>query len=397
MRTADVVVAGGGIAGLLIASELATQLKVVLLEQDENLPRGKYWLSDGESGRVSPAFFPCIDRIYNQIDFVAYDGLKASVSGTYCLWDTDRLIEKLTADFVRSGGDLLTGYRLYSYSQSADSITIRANAEMIKAKLLVDCMGFGSPLVAAKGIASIMGYYILCGCEVRTRDPGIAPVALDNAIVHGKPTYFELFPTSHGTAHAAVIVPARHHKPDRSLKADLNFILQKSHYSDILDGTVQTRSYFGIIPVGRLYRPALDRIIFFGEAGQTNPAASATGLSRMLHIYRALAEAIFESIERSKLTGCELIRAIPQSMTRMNRAFQECVFEDLVSFNSDDFRRLVLDLRATPHDVLNDLIFARFEFGMWRTLPLALRALMRRRSVLGRNVVKSVARALGLG
>jgi len=32
-------------------------------------------------------------------------------------------------------------------------------------------------------------------------------------------------------------------------------------------------------------------------------------------------------------------------MTRMNRIFQEGVFEKLLSFDSDDFRNLVLDLK----------------------------------------------------
>ena len=121
MRTLlDVVVAGGGISGLLIASELATQLKVILLEQDDKVPRGKYWLSDGESDTVNPAFLPCIDRIYNEIDFVAYDGLRASVSGRYCSWHAViASSEKLAGDFGRSGGELLTGHRMYSYSQTA--------------------------------------------------------------------------------------------------------------------------------------------------------------------------------------------------------------------------------------------------------------------------------------
>ena len=42
MLSADVVVAGGGAAGLLIASALAPTCSVLLVEQSDNLPRNKY-------------------------------------------------------------------------------------------------------------------------------------------------------------------------------------------------------------------------------------------------------------------------------------------------------------------------------------------------------------------
>jgi len=72
--------------------------------------------------------------------------------------------------------------------------------QLICARLLIDCMGFGSPLVGAKNIATITGYYILHGCEVGLKEE-VRPVGLDNVIVNQHPAFFELFPTSKGTAH----------------------------------------------------------------------------------------------------------------------------------------------------------------------------------------------------
>src|SRR5579884_3057135 len=216
MPTADVVVAGGGISGLLIASALAPRCSVVLLEQSECLPINKYWLTDGKSVDQNSHLSDCIDRYYDYLDFVAYDGLTTRVSGTYCLWDTSKLIAKLSS-LLSSRVRVLTRYRFYSLSYNSKGLVIRANCETINTRLLIDCMGFGSPLVGAKGIASIAGYYIMHGCEVSTRGE-VLPVALDNVLINQQPTYFELFPTSKGTAHAAVILPAREYRPGRSLK-----------------------------------------------------------------------------------------------------------------------------------------------------------------------------------
>jgi flavin-dependent dehydrogenase len=393
MLSTDVVVAGGGVSGLLIASALASECSVILLEQAEVLPRNKYWLTDERALSESPHLETCIDRRYDHLDFVAYDGLKARIKGRYCLWDTDKLVDFLLQRATTGGTEVLTGRRLYSFTHERGGVLVRANSESIKCRLLIDCMGFGSPIVGAKDVATITGYYILHGCEVLTTT-GVDPIGLDNVVIGPQPAFFELFPTSRGTAHAAIILPSRQHKPDRSIKAELSFILTKSHYSGQVhwDPSRTHRSYFGIVPVGRLKEPALDRIIFFGEAGQANPATSATGLSRMLRTYQELAHSIKACLKHDRLGRKHLLLAMPRYMTRMNRIFQETLFESLLRFNSDDFRRLVNDLSKYPDDVINDLIFGDFDFGSGRALALALNPLIKPSRVLAPNLVRSVVR-----
>jgi len=395
MLSTDVVVAGGGVSGLLIASALASECSVVLLEQNDSIPRNKYWLTDDRVASQYPSLEVCIDRRYEYLDFIAYDGLTARVKGRYCLWDTDKLIEQLVYKISNSNTTVLTGHRLYSIGHARGGIQVRANSQTINARLLVDCMGFGSPLVGAKNVATITGYYIVHGCELKARACP-HPVALDNVIVGRNPAFFELFPTSRGTAHAAIILPCRQHTPNRSIKGELNFILSKSHYSEQIAWNPQQvqRSYFGIIPVGRLHQHALDRILFFGEAGQANPAASATGLTRMLHTYQELAHSILDCLRRDALRCDQLKRAVPIYMTRMNRAFHESLFESILSYNSDDFRRLVLDLTQYPHETINDLIFADFDFRPRKTLQLALDTLLRPRNILGWQVVRAIGRLI---
>lgn len=397
MVSTEIVVAGGGIAGLLIASALAPEVQVILLEQRDSLPRNKYWLTDEKAVDANAQFATCIDRKYDFLDFVAYDGLTATVKGRYCLWDTDKLVGRLAEELTVRGVQILTGHRFYSLSHSSDRIVLRANSQTIEARLFVDCMGFGSPLVGAKNVATITGYYILHGSEVQIRG-NIRPIALDNVVIDRNPAFFELFPSSKGTAHAAIILPSRQNKPERSIKAELSFILSKSHYAEhvVADQSHAMKSYFGIVPVGRLHAPALDRVVFFGESGQSNPAASATGLTRMLRTYRDLAVSLKDCLRTDKLRRRDLLRAIPQSMTRMNRLFHESLFESLLSFDSDDFRRLVKDLKDYPHATINDLLFAEFDFKSRNTFQLALDALLRPNSVLGRNVLKSIAQACTL-
>jgi flavin-dependent dehydrogenase len=397
MLSADVVIAGGGVAGLLIASALAPKCSVILLEQHDSVPRNKYWLTAEKAVRENPHLRACVDRRYGFMDFVAYDGMTATVRGDYSLWDTDKLLGLLEQELTCHGGKILTGHTLYSFSQTRETIIVRANSQEIRARLLIDCMGVASPIVGAKGIATIKGYYILHGCEVRLRSD-VRPIGLDNVVINQRPAFFELFPTSKGTAHTAIILPSRQYKPSRSIKSELLFILRKSHYSEEImwEPSSTQKSYFGIVPVGRLHTPALDRIVFFGEAGQANPAASATGLTRMLLVYRQLAESIEQCLKQNTLKRKDLLRAVPKYMSTMNRVFQEVLFESLLSFDSDDFRTLVRELKDYPDDIVNDLIFAEFKFRSGRTLRLATDALLRPQGVLGHHILRSLARSFGI-
>ncbi len=393
MLTAEVVVAGGGVSGLLIASALAPDFSVLVIEQRDSLPRNKYWLTNEKVLVENPQFGACVNRRYGFLDFVAYDGLTATVHGNYCLWDTEKLVGHLERELLRHGAQVLTGHRLYSLSTNRGRVAIRASSQTISGRLLIDCMGFGSPIVGAKDVARISGYYILHGREVGTKGV-VRPIALDNVAVHKHPAFFELFPTAQGTAHAAIILPSRDYRRCRSIGDELLFILRQSHYSGgiNLDVPSQQRSYSGIVPVGRMRKPALDHILFFGEAGQANPAASATGLTRMLHTYRQVALAVGSCLKRDTLNQGDLLSAIPPYMTRMNRIFQESLFESLLLFNSDDFRRLVEDLKEYPAEVINSLLFADFNFGDLRAWRLAADALFRPHRVLGHHVARAVRR-----
>jgi hypothetical protein len=397
MLTADVVVAGGGISGLLIASALAGECSVILLEQNSALPNNKYWLTDSQCVANKPGLCECVDRQYDSLDFIACDGLTATLTGRFYLWDTEKLIAQLEHRLSVAGVKILTGHRLYAISYSKEAICIRANSQLIKAKLLIDCMGFGSPIVGAKDIANLSGYFILHGCEVQLKHD-IRPVGLDNLLLDKTPTYFELFPTSKGTAHAAIILPSRHYTPNRSLKGDLNFILGKSHYSEhiVWPPANSSKSYFGIIPVGRLHRPTLDRIIFFGEAGQANPATSATALTRMFYVYKDLARNILRCLQANRLHQDALAQAVPQYMSPMNRWLQEDIFKRLLSFNSDKFRELIEEMKRYPNDSLYDLMFANFDFQTFEALRLFVRSFSRGRRVLSSSFSKAFFHYLSL-
>lgn len=387
----DVLVAGAGVGGLLIASALAPHCSVLLVEQQPIVPRAKYWLTDEAAARAAPELASAVERRSSTLDYTAYDGLTARVPGEYCLWNTDVLIDMLLAELAASDVRVRTGQRVYSVYDDANGVTVRAGASRISARLVVDCMGIGSPIVAAKGTVAIDGYYFVHGVEVPlVGDP--SPIGLENVVMGDKLGYFELFPTARGTAAAALIVPSRTWRTDHPIKADLNFILRESHHAHDIGPGPFTGSYFGIIPVGRLRANALDRIVFFGESGQANPAASATTLSRLLRTRDATADAILAALRSGNVSADQLQRSLPDSMSRLHRAFHLELFRSILDYSSDDFRRLVKELASYPPEIVNGLIFADLDFRPRLTAGLLLDAIRRPRGVLGRHLLAATRR-----
>ncbi len=387
----DVLIAGGGIGGLLLASELSQHARVVLVEAEAQLPRRKYWLTSQRCLSTCRELACCVDREYPTLDFIAYDRTCARLQGPYLFWETDRLVSYLE-QMARSGScTFLLGQPLRTYSPFPKGITAVVGSQEIRTRLLVDCMGYASPVVAAKRTVRYVGYFVMAGQEVKLRSE-LAPVGLHNPLLQRHPTFLEIFPTSKGTAYAAMIAPARSLSEKTALARDLRAALAMPDYAESIETIPGSRRVFGIIPVGIPRQLALERVAFFGEAAQMNPPTSATGLTRMLHHYKDVAASLTGLLHSDTLSKRDLEAATIQPFSRLHRYFQLVLFQRLLSMSSDGFRTLVHELDRHPDEFVNDLVFAEAPFSAWPS-PL-LGALLTPRSHLGASLAGGLRRLL---
>lgn len=375
---AEIVVLGAGVAGLLIASELASRHDVLVLEQASAVPSSKFWLTDRGSVDRNPDLAPALDSTYSTMAFTAYEGTSYVVPGDFCMWDSGRLLSALTAKLAQRNGRIEFSQRFYSLGTDREKATIYANDRRIDCRLVIDCMGVGSPIIYAKGVVDVLGFYLLHGATFPLRET-IAPVVLHNLILSQQPGWVEAFPTSDDRLHLVLIVPTSQLRPASDLKADFTFIATKSPYAKFIDASGRERRFLGgVVPVARMRRRAMNRVFFFGEAGQVNPAASATALTRMLYNHRAIAAHLTECLRAGDLSVDALSHHGAPSVSPFNERLQRALFRSILRWNSDDYLRIVRELMVMDDPVfVNHLMFgdlpeslpaiSRYAARLWQT------------------------------
>lgn len=375
----DVAVLGAGVAGLLVASELAERHRVIVLEKASHVPQSKYWLTDAGSADANPHLAEALDSSYDEIDFISHRETTFRCRGEYRLWDTERLIGALLNRIHQRQAAIRLGVTFYSYRVGRDSAEVLANDEHIRARLIVDCMGAASPIVHAEDVLRVDGYYILHGATFpRAKD--FVPVAFHNLMLSDHPGYVEAFPAADGRVHIILISPVEKLTPTTTLAGDFSFISTKSPYARLIKATNSPDRRFlgGIVPVGRMRQRALDRVVFFGEAGQANPPASATALTRMLYAHAGICRSIANCLDADALDAASLSRAVPPLVDRLNRGVQRALFRRMLRWKSRHFHDVVCELnRLDDTRFANDMIFGSIrlqDVGAYTRRLIAARA-----------------------
>jgi flavin-dependent dehydrogenase len=351
----DVIVAGAGIAGLLLASELSKSYKVLVLESSDKLNTQKFWVTTEVCVHQNRHLEASVDCRFTQMDFTDAYRQTFQMTGSYVLWDTHKLMNTLRQEIISNDSDVKFSNRFCGYRYDNDSIMVFANQHSYRSKLLCDCMGYQSPLVLSKDLASIKGYYTLYGRKLRMAQP-TGPVALSNVVLNAKPRYLEIFPTASGHVNAVLIQPSESVSSYESLVNEFDFLVNSSSYSKHFDLTKPSSTLKGIIPVGQMKKRALDRIFVFGESAQTTPAATGTGLTRLLLGYQNTADYLSKLITSNKLTE-KTLAGCPPIIDDFVRKVQLNIFDNILRCNSDGFSEFIHMLDSIDNHTVNQFVF----------------------------------------
>lgn len=384
----DIIILGAGISGLLIGSELSKHHSILMIEKEPGILSNKYWLTNKKCCDQNEELIDAIDSKYKFMDFISCYDHKYRCFGEYHLWDSEKLVRKLETMILDNAGIILRDTTFYSFSYSKNSIDVRANTCTFRSKLIIDCMGYSSPIIYAKNLIDIYGYYILIGSILKLKK-SITPIGLGNIALNKNPKYLEVFPKSNNEAYVALIEPEKGIKKNHTLSKELKFLIERSEYSRYFEKNDTPYSLHGLIPVGRMKAKSLDRIFLFGETSQMNPGATATCLTQLLYSYKEIAAEISRKIKANKLTKNNLSIDTPH-LTKRNRKFHLSLFKGILKWNSDDFSKLIQQMNNMDNKLVNDIIFGEIDFNSIVNLDILIHLIRNRNFFVLKPLLKSL-------
>jgi flavin-dependent dehydrogenase len=167
----DIIVAGAGISGLLLASELSSQKKVLVIETKKELDETKYWVTLKSCLESNVELAAFVDTYFKYMDFSDASQNVFRLTGDYILWNTVSLVNYLKQKIFNNNGEIKFNQRFCGYKSKTNSIELFVNDQCYTTKLFIDCMGYNSPLVLAKDMVRFKGFYLLYGAKLRLQQP----------------------------------------------------------------------------------------------------------------------------------------------------------------------------------------------------------------------------------
>ncbi len=339
----DVIIVGGGPAGLGVASEMAKKRhRVLVLEKETAGQTNRSWF-------VPPFVLDTETRQF------AYGGvtrfLAATYSGAKTQWRAklfpaypyidEKKILPYWVDVIRKNGSTILNNTEYVHHEvSGGQVHVTSTKGVFKAPVLLDASGYNSPVIKQLKMEDDSYYWwsvygavlempLAGGLEIGDymmwqtfKDTNANPHA---SLAHGRPV-FEYEVLGPNKVFALLLFLRKKQVTKEAMAPLFEKMIRKEDSTAPFHGAKVIEEKFGWYPSGEVsQRKAVDRVAFIGDAGcWTTPCG--WGMTFILQNYKTYAEKLDETIKRGRLDAGAL-QAIPA--LRVTEEFQ-VVFDKLV-------------------------------------------------------------------
>ncbi len=297
----DVIIIGAGPAGLSLAAELAPHVRVLVLERRE-------------VGHTAASWYSYADRVRDHgldeaVAFPTDHGLFRSPNFAHRLVDDCVVLDhhevlRIWHERAVAHGARFVHADYSAHHVAADGVVVRSTAGEHHARLLVDCSGSHSKIVAAQRLIKRKNAWVLYGARIRLPRPasevGIAYVPLGDEAN----TYLGIHPFSDSELNVYLFQGQLDTLGHPTL---LRPLFEKT-LARMYPGAQVVEPLGGSIVSGVLSRYAFERVVFFGAAGMMNPDAIGMGFNEILRKVRQFATGLRDLLDRDRLGGRELER-----------------------------------------------------------------------------------------
>ena len=339
VETYDVVIIGGGPAGLSVGSELSAHCRVLVLEKGVAGATDRFWFVPPEVlDETTKAFsYGGVTRFLTRTYSMNGDDLawRAKLYDSYP-YIKDRELLAHWVGVIRGNGSQVREKCTYLDHATDDAgVTVTSSDGIFRAKLLIDASGYNSSIVKKYSIDQSEFYWWSVYGAVGEHPDGIGEMQVGDymmwqtfkdadpgSLADGKPV-FEYEILDEKSSYSLILYLRKELVDLETMKAEYERIISREESTKEFRNLKVSSYRYGYYPSGALSQQiAEDRVAFAGDSGcWTTPCG--WGMTFILNNYRNFANGIVtclanDTLDRESLLGASLYRTHDKYEIMMN-------------------------------------------------------------------------------
>jgi len=306
MEAFDIIIAGGGPAGMSAAAELSKDFKVLVIEKKKPGTTQSTWYSYEDRAEK----YKLEDAIAVRTSYIKFTAPTTEhfMRDNCVIFDHNKVL-KIWMERAKSKGAIVKQEAFIDYKKEQNSVIVETNLGEYKADLLIDSMGINSPVVQKNNLIKRKDAWVIYGAKMKN-------VEFEN------PLQLEYFPLNDEENTYIGIHP--HSETETNIyafKGQKNTIGNPDDLREKFDKVIaekqpnakRVETLRGTIVSGSLKKYALDNVIFFGSSGMLNPDGCGMGFNQILMKHQIFPKGIAE-VMKTKSLDKKSLRKIASSL-----------------------------------------------------------------------------------
>ena len=273
----DIIIAGGGPAGLSAAAELSKNFKILLIEKNT-------------LGTTFASWYSYEDRVknHNLEDAVAFrssylhfvaPSLEHKMRDDVVVLDHEKTLQ-IWIDRAKANGTKFVQAEFLDYSRkSQDFVVVKTTAGNYSARLLIDACGAPSPIIKKqKKWVKRVDAWVIYGAKIRVKNNNRPTQIEYYPLNDDENTYIGVHPFNEEITNFYVFVGKSGTFGD---PMSLKHRFERTLASVYPDAEIIAPLH-GTIPSGILKHYAMNNVIFWGASGMLNPDGCGMGFNEIL-------------------------------------------------------------------------------------------------------------------